>query len=160
MTTLKCCPDNDMSAAFFVSSPGTRLGLTWRAGRREAATESEDTRHSHLDPHEPSPRGISSLLHHPFLGFCPIFFFWSHLAECGILVPWQGLHLCPLHCKQSLNYWTTRDVPTLVTLKEGPPWNLREKADSPLWGEFREYSQHRGTGWLLAPGSELGWHRL
>ena len=41
------------------------------------------------------------------------FLFWgaSHEA-CGILVPWPGIEFAPLLWKHSLNYWSTRQVPS------------------------------------------------
>ena len=48
---------------------------------------------------------------------CPwffFFFFWLHTLACGTLVLWQGSNPHPLHCRQSLNHWTTRKVPVLV----------------------------------------------
>ena len=40
------------------------------------------------------------------------FFFWLHCAAFGILVPQQGIEPAPPAVEaQSLNHWTTREVP-------------------------------------------------
>ena len=40
--------------------------------------------------------------------------FWSHCAACRILVPRPGIELmCPALEAQSLNHWTTREVPSI-----------------------------------------------
>ena len=42
------------------------------------------------------------------------FFFWPYPAACGILVPWPGIELMSSALEvQSLNHWTTREVPEL-----------------------------------------------
>ena len=44
------------------------------------------------------------------------FFFLLHCASCGILVPQPGIEPVPLALEeQSLNHWTTREVPELDT---------------------------------------------
>lgn len=68
VTTLRCCLVSGHSAAFLVSRvPGWvgREGGTCRAGRREAAIQSEDARQVHLDPHQRSLHGVPRLLPHP-----------------------------------------------------------------------------------------------
>ena len=40
-------------------------------------------------------------------------------AACGIF-PDQGSNRCPLHCKQILNHWTTREVPIFTFLNGSP----------------------------------------
>ena len=37
-------------------------------------------------------------------------FFWPHWEACGILVPWPGIELAPLHWQQSPNCWIAREV--------------------------------------------------
>ena len=46
------------------------------------------------------------------LVFFSFFFFWPHYAACGILVPRPGIEpVPPALGAQSLNHWTTREVP-------------------------------------------------
>ena len=43
---------------------------------------------------------------------CLFFFFLLQCTACGILVPWSGIkRVPPALGAQSLNYWTTREVP-------------------------------------------------
>ena len=52
----------------------------------------------------------SSFFFHFFLFF--FLFFWLHSTACGILVPWPGIEpLPPAVEAQSLNHWTTGEVP-------------------------------------------------
>ena len=45
------------------------------------------------------------------------FFFWSHCAACGILVPQPGTEPAPPALEaQILNHWTAREVPRLFFL--------------------------------------------
>ena len=49
-----------------------------------------------------------------YLSYFFCFAFWSCCPSCGILVPWPGIELMPPPLEaQTLNYWTTREVPTL-----------------------------------------------
>ena len=66
--------------------------------------------------------------------FC--FFFWPRHVACGILVPWPGIKPGPPAVKaRSPNHWTTREVPTYLTLRpcsnmaflEKPPPAQRQK---------------------------------
>ena len=48
----------------------------------------------------------------PWDNFFSFFFFWSHCAACGNLVPWPGIEPGPRAVKaQSPNHWTTREFP-------------------------------------------------
>ena len=51
-------------------------------------------------------------------------FFWSCHAACGILVPWPGIKPVP-HAveEQSLNHWTTREVPSRISLSSVSIWH-------------------------------------
>ena len=43
------------------------------------------------------------------------FFFWPHSTAYAILVPWSGIEPAPSALQaQSLNYWTTREVPIIM----------------------------------------------
>ena len=47
-----------------------------------------------------------------FVLICLIFNFWSCFTACGISVPWPGIEPVPPAVEaQSLNHWTTREVP-------------------------------------------------
>ena len=61
--------------------------------------------------------------------WCGIIFFicfWLCLScptPCGILAPDQRSNLCPLHLRQSLNHWTTGEVPGIAFLwRKGTLW--------------------------------------
>ena len=62
--------------------------------------------------------GYESLGWNYFLsGLFVLFWFWPHCMACGILVPWPGIKPAPLALEaQSLNHWTTREVPLLKAL--------------------------------------------
>ena len=54
----------------------------------------------------------SSYQESPCRSFILLFkkFFWPHWEACGILVPWPGIELAPLHWQQSPNCWIAREV--------------------------------------------------
>ena len=52
----------------------------------------------------------------PFISF--MFVFWSCCVACRILVPWPVIEPPPLELEaQSLNHWTTREVPWIIPFK-------------------------------------------
>ena len=66
---------------------------------------------------KPPNNGKQSIL--CFFFFFILFFlnFWLHCPTCGILVPGPGIKLSPSALEaQSLNHWTTREVPILCIL--------------------------------------------
>ena len=69
-----------------------------------------------------------------------IFFLPLHGA-CRILVPWPGIeYLTPIVEVQSLNHWTTKEVPSQwLFLKEGKTWEGKEI------GEAEEQKSQRDT---------------
>ena len=59
-----------------------------------------------------------------------LFFYWSCSAACGILVPQQGIEPAPPALEaQSLNHWTTREVPQNVHFQ----WSLDIRWLPPSW---------------------------
>ena len=48
-----------------------------------------------------------------------LFIYWLCRTTCRILVPWPGIEPVPPAVKaQSLNHWTTREVPTQLLQAE------------------------------------------
>ena len=62
-----------------------------------------------------TPGHLSISLQLSFVSICLLFFFfffWRHHIACGILVPQPGIEPAPPALEaQSLNHWTTREVP-------------------------------------------------
>ena len=63
---------------------------------------------------------------------CEVLFIWQHCESCWILVPWPGIEPVPPAVEaQSLNHWTTREIPRSIFLSishlqswSTPPWYL------------------------------------
>ena len=53
-------------------------------------------------------------------------FLWPHHAACGTLVPWPGIEpTLPAVEVQSLNHWTTRDVPIWCSIRSSPCFSFK-----------------------------------
>ena len=79
---------------------------------------------------------LSELLLQAFSSLSLFFFFlnfWLHNTACGILVPRPGIKpTCPALEAQSLNHWTTREIPSPCLFTFGPSLLLWPLADAEL----------------------------
>ena len=83
---------------------GTGPGFWWWAANERVGGRP----HCHSQGHLPLPTGDLRGLHSPLV---------THQLRLPLMRSYltnQELNPCPLHWKQSLNHWTTREVPVLV----------------------------------------------
>ena len=104
-------------------------------------------------------------------------YFWPHLAECGILVPWPGLEPVPPAVEaQSLNHWTARDAPLLLfKCKKKKKINRKLFKVHNVWSYLfyavafsiapiqicmsGHKQEHEGL-WIIARGPPSPWHLM
>ena len=80
----------------------------------------------------------------------------------GILAPWPGIEpTLPAFGRQSLNHWTTREVPPPSTLDQSglfPSGNRYSKQPQPWRAlELSKWKPKKGNKTLALPGSRKGW---